>query len=302
LQWRGPLAYIQPPRSLIAGVRPHGQFRRVVYDGNRYNHYPPLHRACYRFTCHLTSSRWWSRYVEDQASKLIRVPAWRGAMAYWGLASLGRDWNTKHWLETQAKSAGGHTSPEDYALALADNLTRELGRRGLRRPIDSGLGIHFSAYEYVEGYWIPELFLVSNWTDTSYSAVRPDGFLVTRETFATLQNLSDRPPEQRQLANRRAVHTALHQSQLMFRFNNGDPALFNPIGDSVLSTFSTLYARGHVHDSTSVQTHLSLVRRPVDVVSKLLADLAEPASRVIGGRPHDLAISPSGQYESTSGD
>jgi hypothetical protein len=240
--------------------------------------------------------------VEDQASKLIRVPAWRGAMAYWGLARLGPDWNTKDWLDTQARGAGSHASPEGYALALANELTRELSRRAFRRPADSGLGIHFTAYEYLDGYWIPELFLVRNWTDTSYSAVRPAGFLVTRETFATLQNLVDRPPEQREPTNRRTVHAALHQNPLMFRFNNGDPALFNPIGDSVLNTFSTLYGRGHVHDSTSVQTHLSLVRRPVEVVSKLLKDLAEPASLVIGGRPHDLAISPSGQYESTTGD
>jgi len=240
--------------------------------------------------------------VEDQPSRLIRVPAWRGAMVYWGLARLGADWNTKQWLETQATCASGCTSAEDYAVSLARNLTQELGQRTFRRPTDSGLGIHFTAYEYVDGYWIPELFLLSNWTDASYTAVRPTGFLMTRETYATLQNLPDRPPEQREPHNRRAVHSALHQSPLMFRFNNGDPALFNPIGDSVLNTFSTLYSRGHVHDSTSAQTHLSLVRRPIDVVSRLLADIAEPGSRVIGGRPHDLAISPTGEYESTTGD
>jgi hypothetical protein len=239
--------------------------------------------------------------LEHQASKLVRVPAWRGAMAYWGLATLG-NWNTKHWLETQATHAGSHGSAEDYALALAGNLNRELGRLAFSRPLESGLGIHFTAYEYVDGYWIPELFVVTNWNDPTYSAVRPGGFYVTRETYGTLQNLQDRSLEHREPVSRRVVHAALHQNQVMFRFNNGDPALFNPVGDSVFNTFSKLYGRGHVRDSASALTHLSLVRRPVDVVIKLLADLAEPTSRVIGGKSHDLAISPGGDYESTTGD
>jgi hypothetical protein len=244
-----------------------------------------------------------SRQVtEDQASKLIRVPAWRGAMAYWGLATLGAEWNTKQWLDAQATRAGDHGSAEDYAESLAINLTREIGQRQFRTPTDPGLGIHFTAYEYIDGYWIPELFLVSNWTDTSSSAVRPNVFQMTRETYATLQQLQDRPPEQREPNARRAVHAALHDSPLMFRFNNGDPALFNPVADSVLNTFATLYSRGHVRDSASARAHLSLVRRPVDVVSRLLADIADHGSRLIGGRPHDLAVSPTGHYESTTGD
>ncbi len=240
--------------------------------------------------------------IEDRASKLIRVPSWRGAMAYWGLAMLGADWNTKQWLGARAASAGDHDSAEEYAAALSSSLTREIGQRRFRTPTDSGLGIHFTAYERVDGYSIPELFLISNWTDTSYSAVRPNGFQMTRETYATLQKLHDRPPEQREVRNRRAVHAALHDTALMFRFNNGDPVLFNPVADSVLNTFATLYSRGQVHDSGSARTHLSLVRRPVDVVSTLLADIAEPGSRLIGGRPHDLAVSPAGRYESTTGD
>lgn len=241
------------------------------------------------------------RVIEDQASKLIRVPAWRGAIAYWGLATLEPVWNTKQWLDTHAAGAGNHDSAEAFAESIATSLNQELARLNFRTSLESGLGIHFTAYENIDGYWIPELFQVRNWTDASYSAVRPEGFLVTRETFATLERLPDRPPEHREARYRKAVHAALHDAALMFRFNNGDPTLFNPVADSVLGTFATLYGRGHVREPTSARTHLSLVRRPVDVVSKLLADMAAP-SRVIGGKPHDLAVSPGGQYESTSGD
>ena len=190
-----------------------------------------------------------------------------------------------------------NTPIRSQAISLENSVNGDFGR-----PLTPDLAFISRLYEYVDGYWIPELFLVSNWTDTSYCAVRPNGFQMTRETYATLRQLQDRPPEQREPLNRRAVHAALHDSPLMFRFNNGDPALFNPVADSVLNTFATLYSRGHVHDSASARTHLSLVRRPVDVVSRLLAEIAEQGSRLIGGKPHDLAVSPTGQYESTTGD
>ena len=47
---------------------------------------------------------------------------------------------------------------------------------------------------------------------------------------------------------------------------------------------------------------LAFARRPVEVVSKLLTDFAKTNRRMIGGRPHDLAISPDGQYFSSTGD
>lgn len=240
--------------------------------------------------------------VEDQAPKLVRVPAWRGALAYWGLARLGNDWDTLAWLRARAAQAGGSGSPEEFAIGLANELATELGRRRFQLPVHRGMGVHFTAYEYISGYWVPELFLVSNWTDRSYTAVKSNGFSVTRETYATLKGLSDRPPEQREARFRREVHSALHQNGVMFRFNNGDPVLFNHVADAILNTFLELRSRRHLRDPISVKTHLSLVWRPIDVVSKLLADMADQGSRVIGGKPHDLAVDPSGEYRSNTGD
>jgi hypothetical protein len=88
----------------------------------------------------------------------------------------------------------------------------------------------------------------------------------------------------------------------MFRYNNGDPVLFNPIADSVLNTTLVLSCRGHLKDPASIETHLSIARRPVEIVSKLLADLAAPGMRLIGGKPHDLAVNPGGEYASSTGD
>jgi hypothetical protein len=60
--------------------------------------------------------------------------------------------------------------------------------------------------------------------------------------------------------------------------------------------------RGHLRDSTDVETYLALVRRPIESVSRLIADFARPGRRVVGGRPHDLAIDPTGVTYSSTGD
>jgi len=221
-------------------------------------------------------------------------------MAYWGLAQQEPNWNTLNWLRQRAEQAGGFASAETFASKLGEDLTREINGRHFVRPVDKGIGIHFTAYENVDGYWIPELFLISNWTGTSYSAVRAE-IKVSRETYGTLIKNTDRPTDHENAKCRLAVHASLHNG-FLFRFNNGDPVLFNPIADAIMGTFSQLWMRNQLRDAADAKTHLALARRPVDVVSRLLADLAKPGSRLIGGKPHDLAIAPTGETESTSGD
>jgi hypothetical protein len=243
--------------------------------------------------------------VEDKQSKLVKVPAFRGAMTYWGLARHEDNWDTFQWLHERARLAGNFGSGEAFAEACAEMLTAELSRRRFANPLDSGLGIHFTAYEYINDYWIPELFVLSRWRDQSYQDVLPAyKFRVTRETYATLKGLD--PPDGRssefgQFRYRFEVHKALQGTPLMFLFNNGDPVLFNPIANSILASFTELSRRGHLKDPTSLETHLSIARRPVEIVSKLLTDFAAPSTRLVGGKPHDLAVSPRGEYHSTTG-
>jgi len=228
-------------------------------------------------------------------------------MGYWGLASLANGWNTFQWLRERAQRAGTSGSAAAFAEDCALALTAQLSRYTFVNPLDSGLGIHFTAYEYINGYWIPELFALSRWTDESYQAVLPNyEFRVSRETYATCKGLQPpegRSPEFGEPTYRLEVHKALHDQPMMFLlYNNGDPALFNPIGNSIFASFAELSRRGHLKDPTSYQTHLSIVRRPVEIVSNLLADLAAPGTRHVGGKRHDLAVSPGGVYHSTTGD
>lgn len=239
---------------------------------------------------------------DTQLPKVVRVEAWRGALAYWGLALHGDDWNTLNWLRSKADSAQEAGSPETFASSLAEELTAALLNRPFAQPRDAGLGIHFTAYEWVADRWVPELFLVTNWTDATYMAVRPEGFRMSRETYPTLLGLPERVAAHGQPEARLQVHAALHDTPSMYCFNNGDPSLFNPVAKVILDTFVHLYSRGQVRDGESSLTHLSIVRTPVDVVSRLLADVGNPATRVIGGKPHDLSVSPTGVYDSRTGD
>jgi hypothetical protein len=179
-------------------------------------------------------------------------------------------------------------------------LTTTLQARTFRNTLERGIGIHFSAYEEVSGYWIPELFHIRNWTDESYSAVR-ESVEVTRETFGTTQNTRDRSGADGSPERRVQVYKSLQEGKMLI-FNNGDPALFNPIANGVLSTLSGLHQRRELRDPTDVRTHLAIARRPVAIASKLLTDFARNDMRRVGGKPHDLAIAPNGQMTSTTGD
>ena len=238
--------------------------------------------------------------VEDNKPKLVYVKRWRGALTYWGLARVEGRWSTLDWLRSRAQLANQFSSPEDFAKAIATDLNKQLIRLPLPNAADKGIGMHFTAYERINDYWIPELFLISNWADTSYTDIRPAGIGVTRETYHTLKEVEP-APEHREAQFRIEVHQAL-QSGTMFRFNNGDPMLFNPVANMILDVFFRLMQRGVLKDPSAEKTHRALARRPIEVISKLLADFSKEGTRLIGGKPHDLSILPSGMCWSSTGD
>src|SRR5215469_14733044 len=150
------------------------------------------------FTAHATDSFITIRTDEgtykvqkSQETKIVRVPVWRGAISYWGLATHDSDWSTLRWLRERAASASRYSSAEDFARTLACDLTTALRVRRFRSPSERGIGMHFSAYERIDGYWVPELFHIRNWENETYSAVQ-EGIIVTRETYGASQGTRDR--------------------------------------------------------------------------------------------------------------
>jgi hypothetical protein len=172
---------------------------------------------------------------EWEHSKIVPVHRWRGAMSYWGLAKHpAHNWSTVDWLQDQVKSAGQESTPEEFAQRVTVNLAEAISKMSFAKPVDSGIGIHFTAYEYIDNRWIPELFLISNWADTNYQ--------------------------------------------------------------------SLLDMRGNLTKPQQIETYLAMARRPIEIISSAQRDFGREDTRIVGGKPHDLAITPSGEYHSTTGD
>lgn len=237
--------------------------------------------------------------IESQKSKVISVTSWRGALAYWGLATYGR-WSTFDWLKDRAAGANRFSSPQEFAHAIAAQLNSELSEMHFQRSTDAGLGIHFTTYERVNDYWIPEFFLISNWADPSYAALRPDGIGVSRETYHTIANVS--PSDDHAHASVRLQVRAFLQEGKMLIYNNGDPLLFTQAANGVSAIVGEIARRGHLKAPEEIATYRSIARRPIEILANAQHDFCRPGTQIVGGKLHDLAITPGGLYSSSTGD
>jgi len=240
------------------------------------------------------------KVLKSEETKIVRVDHFRGAMSYWGLAEIDGRWSTLKWLRDQAGRAGKFDSPQAFAEAMAAELNDELAKIRFMRAVDAGIGIHFSAYERFELRWIPEFFAVTNWLNPEYVELSPAGVGVTREThhwlFDQIPNAADADKD------RRLKVWQAFQDGAWLRFNNGDPRLYNLAANVIFQMADELKARGILRQTDDVETLRSLTRRPVEVVSEIQRDFCAPDTRVVGGKVHDLVVTPSGHYSSTSGD
>jgi hypothetical protein len=97
---------------------------------------------------------------------------------------------------------------------LADDLTAALRSLSFEDRLECGIGMHFSSYERVNNYWVPELFHIRNWENEAYSGVW-DEIVVTRETFGASQGTRERSAADSGSARRLAVHNALQDGMML---------------------------------------------------------------------------------------
>jgi hypothetical protein len=239
------------------------------------------------------------RVVEARRTKILRVEAHRGAMAYWGLATLG-SLSILELLRREAAQAYRFKESEEFAKHLTDLLQKKMAKRC--RDVGMGIGIHFTAYEWIGGHQIPELFQIKNFSDTSYRDLRKDGFELTRETYHAIMSVP-KLPEHREPKYRLEVHRRLHaSSRAILLYNNGDPTLFNPAARGAFAMIGELERRGQLVDWSVPVGHRRVAAAPIKAVVEIQRALAVKAARLVGGIIHTLSITPSGQYESDSGD
>ena len=238
--------------------------------------------------------------LEWEEPKIVPVQAFRGALAYYGFAGLDPARSTLEWLRTEARQAHRHASAQAFAAHLATSAEQRLRALGLHRTPSGGLGIHLSAYEWCDGSWVPELFHIRNWRDETYSEVSAAGVWWSRDTYSVLSGSAVEATGALP-GSRSAVRDFLRGGGF-FRFNNGDPHLFNPLASAIHDAGYDLLKRVPGGAAAAdAEKWRALARRPVELIADLELDFLGPGARTVGGRTHDLVITPGGQFDSRSG-
>lgn len=240
--------------------------------------------------------------VSDETSpKLVCVRRWAGIMSYFGLAAHG-SWSTLGFLKAESGKASNFTTPEEFAHHIASGLNSMLKTRKFQTEMDKGIGVHFTAYEDVDGYRIPEPFHITNFDGTGYDRLLPGGVRATRETYATSPGRDGSDRDSHGEPRYRLAVKSLLDTGFVYMYNNGDPRLFNAAANAIGTMLTEASSRGALEPPTSTDAHRQLVGLPVKLVSSIQLQFFRREHRVVGGKPHNLSVTPTGLYESDSGD
>lgn len=247
--------------------------------------------------------------VKGAATKIVRIEKFTGAISYFGLATLPGGQRTLEWLREQASKAESFESAEVFANHLRDELNSILGKATFRNPLDKGIGMHFTAFERVNGELIPELFAITNFSSTDYNALHMDGVHATRETFANVrdrlnENDSQNGPFKNDVSDRsehgapryrNAVLDFLRSGRILL-YNNGNPRLFNIAQKALLDMLN--YATS-VHILQLPLTP-ALLRRlaqfPISYAVMVQQHFFKRGFRPAGGRTRNLSVTRDGSY------
>lgn len=237
--------------------------------------------------------------IEYKKTKIVAVRNFTGAMAYWGLAKY-RNWSTLQWLIEQASKSNQFATPEDFAQFISIQLNQILSGMNFKKEQDKGIGIHFTVYEKVDGIRIPELFVIRNFNGTNYNEILPDGMRVTRETYGNLpETLQVVAPgiDHGKSECRYIVRDYLENGGL-FMYNNGDPEMFNSAAASIQNMFFVAAKRGILDYSDDAKTYRKIVKWSIDQVTKMQHEFVKDGQQLVGGKTHNLSITPIGEYMS----
>src|SRR5574341_700447 len=250
-----------------------------------------------------------------KTTKIVCVPRWSGIVSYFGLASYDRSWSTLEWLRHKARLASDFSDPESFANEIASDLTSQLSRMKFSDQLQKGMGIHFTVYENVDEDIIPELFAITNFANTDYNELHADGLHATRETYISMRDmmnniLKDESPFKGDTSQRsrhaepdfrRHVKNFLKNGGLLL-YNNGDPRMFNPAANAIFSMIQTASIRNTLGISNDPRAYRRIVQFPIDLVSNFQREFFKKGYQVVGGKPHNLSVTPRGTYDSDTGD
>lgn len=247
-------------------------------------------------------------YLEWQQSKIIPVPKLNACISYWGLAGTLKkvpkanqptewSWHTYAWLKKESENPK-QKNLEDFSKEIQEKLDKQLSKLNFPKSSNKGIGLHIAGLEKIDGYVIPELFLICNYSDPSYQQVGELG--LSRNTFHTIANV---PPttDHNKKEFRFAVKDFLSKGGII-SYNNGDPIMFNMVSSTISYGFQIAAHRKVLKTINFVQDSVSIAKRPIEIISEIQKDFFRQDKRMVGGKIHDLCIDNYGNLYSTSGD
>lgn len=201
------------------------------------------------------------------------------------------------WLTSRAQQANQFNSPDLFANWLTNQLDAWL--QTVAGPLQNkGVGLHFSAYEQLPFGSVPEMFWITNWNGAYVVQPHP---VAQRQTIISVTQSAQIPaPNQPDINERQSVRQHLQGAFNFLSYNHGDHQLFNQQASAILNSALVLRARG-VLIANRIEYAGRLALMPVEAVCNMQRRLSRPGTRAVGGRPHNLIITPNGQYSSTTG-
>jgi len=199
--------------------------------------------------------------------------------------------------DIQIADTDNDISLEEFASSLASNLSDELDRILPGNPLTKGFGIHLTGFEHSQNHRIPEMFLISNFDGMEYVKLK-DSIICERHLYPLVP--SDASSRSDDLETQREAIASFLDAGNIFLFNNGDPELFTPISAGYHDGIKRLRTRNRSRTLTK-EHYREMSRAPVEIISKMQRSFSPIGKRLVGGKIHDLVITSSGQFSSTSG-
>lgn len=234
-------------------------------------------------------------HSEFRKSKIVPIRKFKAAACYWGLAKVG-NWRTFDFIKNHATNSNNFETFEEYATNLKDRLNEKLNEFTFSIPSHKGIGIHLVGFEDVNEVKIPELFLISNYRDTTYTTI--GDLSISRNLYGSLPN--DLKQENLTLQQQRDIIVRFLDSDGIFIFNNGDPALFNPAANAIHGMFRVAFERGAIKNDN--KTIMKLASKPIEMIKEMQKDFFEKEFIRVGGKIHHLLITKRGDFISNTGD
>jgi hypothetical protein len=226
--------------------------------------------------------------------KFVSYPQLRCVAAYWGIANIKVDseivWETYDWLYSKGSLQSQFDSLESFGQHLKDDLLSIFNKYNIK---NRGIGIHLSGFEDIDGSWVPEMFLISNYTSTDYQHLGQLEY--SRRTY--LDSYPDRDFDNIPINVQRIQYLADLRTGSYSLYNNGDPIMFNNYANAYQQAIKNAGHKGILKGGLNRDFYIEQAKNPIKQVALFQRKYYIKESIVVGGKIHAITMDSTGKVE-----